>query len=57
MGRLSTDNCDLLSRDFTDPAYLREMQLCKLQAIVRHAYDNVGLFKSRTVEACTFKKG
>ena len=47
MGHLSTDNCELLSKDFIDPVYLREMQLCKLQAIVRHAYDNVALFRSR----------
>ena len=47
MKRLSTDNCELLSKDFIDPAYLREMQLCKLQAIVHHAYENVGLFRSR----------
>ena len=47
MGRLSTDNCELLSKDFINPAYLKEMQLCKLQAIVRHAYDNVALFRSR----------
>ncbi len=47
MGRITTDNCELLSKDFIDPAYLREMQLCKLQSIVRHAYENVGLFRSR----------
>lgn len=47
MGRITTDNCELLSKDFIDPAYLREMQLCKLQNIVRHAYENVGLFRSR----------
>ena len=47
MGRLTTDNCELLAKDFTDPVFLKELQLCKLQKIVRHAYDNVCLFRTR----------
>ena len=60
MERLSPDSCELLSKDFVNPAYLREMQLCKLQAIVRHAYENVALFRSRMdklkIKPCDIKE-
>lgn len=47
MCRISTDNCDILAKDFTDQKYLRELQLCRLKDIVRHAYENVSLFRTR----------
>ena len=50
MGRLSIENCEMLAKDFTDRMILRELQLCKLKEIVRHAYDNVALFRSRMDE-------
>ena len=36
--------------DFVKPEHLRELQLARLKNIVRHAYDNVALFRSRMDE-------
>ena len=47
MCRISTDSCDMLAKDFIDQKFLRELQLCRLKDIVRHAYDNVALFRTR----------
>ena len=40
----------LCSADFVKVEHLRALQLIRLQKIVRHAYDNVALFRSRMDE-------
>ena len=40
-------NDDLSALDYVRPEYLRELQLARLQKTVRHAYERVGLFRSR----------
>ncbi len=43
-------NDDLSALDYVQPDYLRELQLERLRKIVRHAYANVALFRSRMEE-------
>ena len=43
-------NDDFSANDYMAPEYLRELQLARLQKMVRHAYDNVALFRSRMDE-------
>ena len=43
-------NDDLSALDYVQQDYLRELQLQRLRKIVRHAYDNVALFRSRMDE-------
>ena len=40
-------NDDLSALDYVNVDYLRELQLARLRTIVKHAYDNVQLFRSR----------
>jgi len=40
-------NDDLSALDYVGIDYLRELQLARLRTIVKHAYDNVQLFRSR----------
>ena len=49
MNTLAT-NDNISASDYLNKDYLRELQLARLQKIVRHAYDNVGLFRSRMDE-------
>ena len=42
---LDTANCSI--PDYIKVEYLRELQLKRLQKIVKHAYDNVALFRER----------
>ena len=49
MNNLAT-NDNVSASDYLNKDYLRELQLARLQKIVRHAYDNVGLFRSRMDE-------
>ncbi len=43
-------NDDLSALDYVKTEYLRELQLERLQTIVKHAYSNVALFRSRMEE-------
>ena len=45
-----SDGCTVCAPDFIDVESLRDLQLSRLQKIVRHAYDNVELFRSRMDE-------
>ena len=55
MCRSNTDTCnnqttDFGKKDFADLNTLQDQQLCRLKDIVRHAYENVELFRSRMDE-------
>ena len=43
-------NDDVSALDYVKSDYLRELQLARLQRIVRHAYDHVPLFRGRMEE-------
>ena len=43
-------NDDLSALDYVKVDYLRELQLERLRKIVKHAYDNVALFRNRMEE-------
>ncbi|MBQ9503133.1 MAG: AMP-binding protein [Lentisphaeria bacterium] len=43
-------NDNISAPDYLRQDYLRELQLVRLSKIVRHAYENVGLFRSRMDE-------
>ncbi len=43
-------NDDLSALDYVQIDYLRELQLERLRKIVKHAYDNVELFRNRMIE-------
>ena len=45
-----TSNDNLSALDFVKVDYLRELQLARLQKVVRHAYDRVELFRNRMNE-------
>ena len=47
---LIASNDNLSASDYVDSTYLRELQLSRLQRIVRHTYDHVELFRSRMAE-------
>ena len=43
-------NADYCANDYMSEALLRDLQLSRLQKMVRHSYDNVALFRSRMDE-------
>ena len=45
-----TVNDNVSTADFVDIGYLRDLQLARLQRIVKHSYDNVELFRTRMDE-------